>query len=341
MRSCTRPDGAKWLGGRVLAGERSPVCVAESQEERREAEDHVGDDERQLHADAECDQRCAPDAGAREDVDDESLLGADPAGRDGNEGREALGDLDQQHVPDRLGNPERIEEEPDRHEAKRPVACLPERDPVEVFGAVAENGEALPDVLLELVDVDPRPEVADRPEDRERDQQNGRELRVSHEEAEIETGEPAERVNAGQDAEGQRVREDQQRHGGVEDRQDEEGGDERRVRADGHGAVCNVEPDCVTGPGGDDRVDADARQVRGVDRAPPHLCVGIRVRERVPPRTARAHRLQHVAADRKPECAELDGSERLEEDLDRVEDLAHACRLLRYGRSAPSVPMNG
>ena len=38
---------------------------------------------------------------------------------------------------------------------------------------------------------------------------------------------------------------------------------------------------------------------------------------------------------------ELDRGELLEEDADRMEHLAHALRLLRYGRSAPSVPMNG
>ena len=59
----------------------------------------------------------------------------------------------------------------------------------------------------------------------------------------------------------------------------------------------------------------------------------------------RQARLVHIVFstwhdDREPERGELDGGEGLEEDPDRVEDVAHACRLLRYDRSAPS-PMNG
>ena len=51
-------------------------------------------------------------------------------------------------------------------------------------------------------------------------------------------------------------------------------------------------------------------------------------------------RLVHIvfsrwASDRERERAELDRGELLEEDPDRVEDLAHALRLTRYGRSAP------
>ena len=78
-----------------------------------------------------------------EDVDDERLLGADPAGRDRDERGEALGHLDEQHVPDRLLDPERVEEEPDRDEAKHPVARLPERDLAQVARPVAQHGEAL------------------------------------------------------------------------------------------------------------------------------------------------------------------------------------------------------
>ena len=102
-----------------------------------------------------------------------------------------------------------------------------------------------------------------------------------------------------------------------------------------------IEPDPIAGAGGDDRVDADARQIGGVDRRPPDGCLGVRGGDRVPPRAARAHRLQDVADDRQRERAELDGGQLLEEDPDRMEDLAHAIRLTRYGRSAPSEPMNG
>ena len=45
-----RPGLELRLRGRPLAGDRPPVGVAEHEEERREAEDHVRDDQRQLHA---------------------------------------------------------------------------------------------------------------------------------------------------------------------------------------------------------------------------------------------------------------------------------------------------
>ena len=57
-------------------------------------------------------------------------------------------------------------------------------------------------------------------------------------------------------------------------------------------------------------------------------------------------RLVHIVFSRWARIAsasarELDVGELLEEDADRMEHLAHAVRLLRYGRSAPSQPMNG
>ena len=79
--SCTgrgQPELA--LGRRPLPRQRAPVDVAEREEEGAEAEDHVRRDQRQLHPDAEGEQRGAADARALEDVDDERLLGADPAG---------------------------------------------------------------------------------------------------------------------------------------------------------------------------------------------------------------------------------------------------------------------
>ena len=65
-------------------------------------------------------------------------------------------------------------------------ACQARR--AEVLGPVAENREAQADALLELVDVHARPHDPDRPEDRQRDQQHGGELRVSREEAESKPG---------------------------------------------------------------------------------------------------------------------------------------------------------
>ena len=56
---------------------------------------------RQLHPDREREQRAARD-GAPKHEDDERLLGADPAGRDRHEGREALRHLDEEDVAEAL-----------------------------------------------------------------------------------------------------------------------------------------------------------------------------------------------------------------------------------------------
>ena len=161
---------------------------------------------------------------------------------------------------------------------------------------VGEHRETLADARLELGDVDAGPDDADHAEDRERDEHDGRELGVGSRRSRSRSPAGAERADAGQHAERQRVGEDQHRHRHVEDREHEQGRGERRVRAAGHGAVGEVEPDRVAGAGRDDRVDADAGEVGGVDRAPAHLLVGIRRGDRVPPRAARAHRLQTWAA---------------------------------------------
>ena len=60
----------------------------------------------------------------------------------------------------------------------------------------------------------------------------------------------------------------------------------------------------------------------------------------------RQARLVHIVfsrwqSDREPERGELDRGERLEEDPDRVEDLAHACRLLALRPVGSVEPMNG
>ena len=145
------------IGRGALAGNRAPVGVAEREEERSEAEGDVGHDQRQLHPDAEREQRRPADPCAREDVDDEGLLGPDPARRDRHERGEALRDLDEQDVPERLLDPEGAEEEPDRDEAEQPVSRLPGGDVLEVLGAVAQHDEPLADSRLELVDVQAAP----------------------------------------------------------------------------------------------------------------------------------------------------------------------------------------
>ena len=59
---------------------------------------------------------------------EEGLLGADAAGRGRHQRGEAERHLHEQRVADRLVDPERAEEEPDRGDAERPVAQLPRDD---------------------------------------------------------------------------------------------------------------------------------------------------------------------------------------------------------------------
>ena len=88
-----------------------------------------------------------------------------PPGRDRDERGQALRHLHEQHVPERLLDPERAEEEPDRDEAQEPVAGLPRRDRAEIAPTVREHGESRPDALLEVVDPHAQPEEADDPDD--------------------------------------------------------------------------------------------------------------------------------------------------------------------------------
>ena len=85
-----------------------------------------------------------------------------PPGRDRDERREALGHLDKQDVPDRLLDPEGVEEEPDRDEAEQPVARLPERNLAQVTRSVGSTAKALADALLEVGDVEADPEEPER-----------------------------------------------------------------------------------------------------------------------------------------------------------------------------------
>ena len=65
-------------------------------------------------------------ARAAKRVDEERLLGADPARAHRKERGEALRRLHEQHVAKRLVDPEGVEHEPDRRQAEAPVAELPE-----------------------------------------------------------------------------------------------------------------------------------------------------------------------------------------------------------------------
>ena len=67
-----------------------------------------------------------------EEVEQEGLLGADPAGLIGRSEASPARDLDEQRVVERRRQPERAQEEEDRDEPARPVERLPERDPAQV-----------------------------------------------------------------------------------------------------------------------------------------------------------------------------------------------------------------
>ena len=128
---------------------------------------------------------------AREDEDDERLLGADPAGRDRDERGQALRHLDEEDVAQALLDAERAEEEPDRDEAEHPVSGLPARDRAAVLPRSAQYGEALPTRCLNSSTWRRSPVEADHAEDRQRDDERDRELGVRDEEAEVEAGQAA------------------------------------------------------------------------------------------------------------------------------------------------------
>ncbi len=77
--------------------------------------------------------------------------------------------------------------------------------------------------------------------------------------------------------------------------------------------------DGVTGTGRDDRVDADAGEVRAVDRDPRDAVLRVGGSEDIAPRSARARELQEVAADRERERQEVNRPELVEERIDSVE----------------------
>ena len=106
----------------------------------------------------------------------------------------------------------------------------------------------------------------------------------------------------------------------VDDREHGARADERRVGLALDRPVGHRQADDVAGAGGEDGVDADARDVGGVDRQPADARLGVGGREHVPPRAARAHRLRDVAADRDREGQRLHRREVVPERLYRIED---------------------
>ena len=176
-------------------------------------------------------------------------------------------------------------------------------------------------------------------------QQRDRELRVRGDEAEVEARQAAEHADAGQHAERERVR-----------RRSRAPSTRRRSRARaastpsvvyvllGTARCDEVEPDRDAARATGRSRRRRRRQVRGVDRRPRHRCFRVRGGERVPPRAARAHRLQQVTTIASAERPELDRGELLEErpGVASRTSPSRAGYSPLGGRSAPSAsPMNG
>ena len=154
-------SGVVGRAGRVGTARRRHDRVPdrpEREEDRGEADDDVDDGDRQLHPDAEREERRPRHADVAEGVDEQRLLGADAAGRRGDQGREAHRRLDEQRVADALVDAERAEEEPDRRQPEAPVGELPEHDRAGVARRRLEDGERLGDAGAEAV-----PEVVQEP----------------------------------------------------------------------------------------------------------------------------------------------------------------------------------
>ena len=145
----------------------------------------------------------------------------------------------------------------------------------------------------------------------------------------VEGGQRREGVERRQHALRQRPHEHEQRERHVDEREDDGRGDDRRVRAARDRAMGEEDPDDVAAPCGEDRVDPDARDVGGEDRAPAHARVRVGGREDVPPRPARAAELQQMAADRGEQRQDRDLREEVPEALARSPDLVdHALTVL-------------
>ena len=214
-------------------------------------------------------------------------------------------------------------------EAKESSRRPARRRRAEVLRAVAQDGEALADALLELVDVEARPEEPDRRRRSPGRRAARRRTPGSRRRSRSRSRAGCRAADAGQDAEGERVDEDDRRHRHVEDGETSSVARASctwcRGRRGGRGRAGRRRR-----PGRDDRVHADAGEVGGIHRAPAHFLLGIGGGDRVPPGAARAHRLQQVADDRQPERRELDRGELSKKTRIAWRTFAHACRLLRY-----------
>ena len=296
---------------------------AQREHDRREPGDDVRREQQQPHPDAERQQLGARDR-SREDVEEERLLGAEPARRQRQERRQARGHLDEQHVLDRLRDVERVEHEPDGHEAKRPVCRLPDRDRPEVGRRVAHDRERLPDAIPEVehVPVDPHGED-DEPDQQSGEQELGEE-RTVEQPREVEAAQVGQLSDPGQLVERDRGPEEQGRRGrDVEDREDERARDDRRVAAPRDRPVREDDTHGVSGPHRDDRVDADAGEVGREDGEPRDDLLVVGGDEDVPPRLARAGEPRELAQHGDERRQDVDRREPIEERVDPVEDAGH------------------
>ena len=83
----------------------------------------------------------------------------------------------------------------------------------------------------------------------------------------------------------------------------------------------------VSHAGGEERVDPDACDVRGVQRQPADACVGIGGHEDVAPGTARADGLREMTADRERKRDAMDRRKVVPERRNGIEDGVHALTL--------------
>ena len=134
-----------------LADQASPVGGAEDEQDRGEAEDNRPGRHRDLRPDREGEDRGA--RGPRQRRNQQRLLGAGAARREGDDRRDRLHAHHQHHVADRAGDPEHLEEEPEGGEATAPADPLPGGDLAQVAARLGEDDEALPDPGPEAADV--------------------------------------------------------------------------------------------------------------------------------------------------------------------------------------------
>ena len=184
--------------------------VPQHREQRGEPDDDAEDRGRDVHADAEAEEERPgdPGAGAVVDVDEQALLRADAAGRERQQGREALHGEDEQRVVQARRHAERLEEEVDRGEAEDPRERLPRDDLADEAREVAEDRESLADALLEVLEPPERDHEQERADDEPDERDDQRLALVAERVAPVDLRQVGEDVEAGEDADRQRPGED-------------------------------------------------------------------------------------------------------------------------------------